>query len=138
EADIRTLDQTLREFYDRGAWGFLVCSALHFLGWMLGCFEVYGVLWMLGSPLAFPVALAVEALAGVAKLAAAIVPGSLGVQEGGQVVLFVAFNLGAPLAMTFSLLRRGRELLWIGFGLAVLVRRHGWAWFRRDGRGEGK
>jgi uncharacterized protein (TIRG00374 family) len=134
EADIRSLDQTLREFYDRNSQDFLVCCGLHFLGWMLGCFEVYGALWMLGSPVAFPIALSIEALAGVAKLAAAIVPGSLGVQEGSQVMIFVAFGLGAPLAMTFSLLRRGREVLWIAFGLAVLVRHRGWAWIRRRKR----
>ncbi len=137
EADIRSLDQTLRQFYDGRGRDFLVCSGLHLLGWLLGCFEVYGALWMLGSPVAFPVALSLEALSGVAKLAAAIVPGSLGVQEGGQVVLFVAFSLGAPLGMTFSLLRRGRELLWVGFGLAVLARRQGWAWIRQEERAVG-
>jgi hypothetical protein len=37
---------------------------------------------------------------------------------------FVAFGLGAPLALTFSLLRRGRELLWVGVGLMVLLHHH--------------
>jgi uncharacterized protein (TIRG00374 family) len=132
EADIRSVDQTLREFYDRDGRAFLFCCSLHFLGWILGCFEVYGALWLLESPVTFPIALSIEALSGVAKLASAIIPGSLGVQEGGQITIFVAFGLGAPLAMTFSLLRRARELLWIGFGLTMLVRHQGWAWFRRD------
>jgi hypothetical protein len=56
------------------------------------------------------------------------------VQEGGQVVIFVAFGLPASLAVTFSLLRRGREVLWIGFGMAVLVKRHALGWLK--GRAE--
>jgi uncharacterized membrane protein YbhN (UPF0104 family) len=86
----------------------------------------------------------IEAVSGVAKLAAVIVPGSLGVQEGGQVLIFAAFGLSVPLAVTFSLLRRGRELLWVGFGLCVLLQTQALAWLRqgrlpdaeaRDGRG---
>ena len=42
-----------------------------------------------------------------------------GLQEGGQLLLFVAFGLGVPLAMMFSLLRRRRELLWVAFGRMV-------------------
>jgi hypothetical protein len=43
---------------------------------------------------------------------------------------FVFLGLAAPLGMTFSLLRRGRELLWVGFGLTVLIRRHALGWLR--------
>ncbi|MBI4735417.1 MAG: flippase-like domain-containing protein [candidate division NC10 bacterium] len=131
EADIRALDERLREFYGRRIRDFLICCGFHFLGWVLGCWEVYVVLWLLGRPVDFPSAFAIEALSGVAKLAAVIVPGSLGVQEGGQVLIFVAFGLGAPLAVTFGLLRRGRELLWIGFGLGVLVHRRALGWLKR-------
>jgi uncharacterized membrane protein YbhN (UPF0104 family) len=91
---------------------------------VVGSFEVYLALWLLGHPVPFASAFAIEALSGVAKMAAVIVPGSLGVQEGGQVLIFVAFGLTAPLAVTFGLLRRGRELLWIGFGFAVLIHHH--------------
>jgi uncharacterized membrane protein YbhN (UPF0104 family) len=95
-----------------------------------GCFEVLLALRLLGVPLDFPTAFSIESLSGVAKLAAVIVPGSLGIQEGGQVLIFVAFGFGASLAMTFSLLRRGREMLWIGFGLSVLVHHQAMRWIR--------
>lgn len=130
EADLLALDVRLREFYGRRIRDFLICCAFHFLGWLVGCLEVYVILWMLGSPVDFLSAFAIEALSGVAKLAAVLVPGSLGVQEGGQVMIFVAFALGAPVAVTFSLLRRGRELLWIGFGFAVLIHFHALGWLR--------
>jgi uncharacterized protein (TIRG00374 family) len=130
EGSLLALDTRLREFYDGRIRDFLICSAFHFLGWVVGCLEVYLVLWMLGSPVDFLRAFAIEALAGVAKLAAVVVPGSLGVQEGGQIVIFAAFGLGAPVAVSFSLLRRGRELLWIGFGLGVLIHHHALGWLR--------
>lgn len=130
ETDLLALDQSLREFYGRRVRDFLVCCAFHFVGWVVGSLEVYVALWMLGSPVDFLSAFAIEALSGVAKLAAVVVPGSLGVQEGGQVVIFLAFGLTVPMAVSFSLLRRGRELLWIGLGLGVLVHRHALGWFR--------
>jgi hypothetical protein len=60
------------------------------------------------------------------------------VQEGGQVLIFVAFGLTAPLAVTFGLLRRGRELLWIGFGLAVLIHHHALGRLRERWMAEGE
>lgn len=131
EADLHALDDRLREFYGTRAQDFSICCAFHFLGWVVGSLEVYVALWLLGHPVEFPRAFAIEALSGVAKLAAVIVPGSLGVQEGGQVLIFVAFGLTAPLAVTFGLLRRGRELLWIGYGFAVLIHHHALGWLRK-------
>lgn len=130
EADLHALDDCLREFYDSRVRDFSICCALHFLGWIVGSLEVYLALWLLGHPVGFAVAFAIEALSGVAKMAAVIVPASLGVQEGGQVLIFVAFGLAAPLAVTFGLLRRGRELLWIGFGFAMLLHQHALGWLR--------
>jgi len=135
EADLLALDEQLRGFYKTRVRDFLICCGLHFLGWVVGTWEVFLTLWLLGEPVDFLSAFSIEALSGVAKLAAVIVPGSLGVQEGGQVVIFAAFGLTAPLAVTFSLLRRGRELLWIGFGMAVLLKHHALGWLK--GRAEG-
>lgn len=132
EADLHAVDERLRGFYGSRIRDFSICCTFHFLGWVMGSLEVYLALWLLGSPVEFPSAFAIEALSGVAKLAAVIVPGSLGVQEGGQVLVFAAFGLTAPLAMTFGLLRRGRELLWIGFGFAVLFRHQALGWLKRS------
>jgi putative membrane protein len=134
EADLLALDERLRGFYASRARDFLICCGLHLLGWMACSLEVYVVLRLLGHPVDFGSAFAIEALSGVAKLGSVIVPGSLGVQEGGLVVIFVAFGLTPPLAVTFGLLRRARELLWIGVGLAVLVHHHALGWLR--GRGD--
>ena len=132
ESDLRALDGRLREFYGSRQRVFFVCCVCHLAGWVVGSLEVYLVLWLLGTPVDFVSAFIIEALSGVAKLAAVIVPGSLGVQEGGQVLIFAAFGLSVPLAVTFSLLRRGRELLWVGFGLSVLLQTQALAWLRQS------
>ena len=46
------------------------------------------------------------------------IPGSLGVQEGAYMVLGHIFGVDAPIALGFSLLRRGRELV---VGIPVLL-----------------
>jgi len=130
EREVIALDGFLREFYDRRPVEFLICCVLHFLGWVVGCLEVYLTMWLLGEPVGLATAFSIESLSGVAKLAALIVPASLGVQEGGQVLIFAAFGLSAPVAMAFSLLRRGREFLWIGFGLIVLLQGQALRWMR--------
>jgi uncharacterized membrane protein YbhN (UPF0104 family) len=122
EEDLVALDVLLKDFYDRRRHEFLTCWGLHFLGWSVGSLEVFVLLWLLGHPVNFATAFSIEALAGVAKLAALVVPASLGVQEGGQLLVFAAFGLGAPLALTFSLVRRARELLWIAYGMLSLWR----------------
>jgi uncharacterized protein (TIRG00374 family) len=130
EREVAALDAVLREFYDRHPVEFLMCCALHFLGWVVGCLEVYLTMWLLGEPVGVATAFSIESLSGIAKLAALVVPASLGVQEGGQLLIFAAFGLSAPVAMTFSLLRRGREFLGIGFGLIVLLQGQALRWMR--------
>ncbi|HYL82304.1 MAG TPA: lysylphosphatidylglycerol synthase transmembrane domain-containing protein, partial [Candidatus Acidoferrum sp.] len=138
ESDILALDQHLREFYGGSLRNFLICCGFHFLGWVVGSCEVYLILWMLGSPVGFLTALSIDALSSVAKLSAIIVPGSLGIQESGQILIFLGFGLGAPAALTFGLLRRGRELLWVGLGLIVLTRYQALGWLRERRRADGE
>lgn len=139
ESDVAALDERLHWFYEARRWDFLCCCAFHLAGWLVGIFEVYLALWLLGQPVDLATAAAIESLSGVAKLAALIVPASLGVQEGGQILVFLAFGLEAPLAMSFSLLRRARELVWVAFGLGVLIQAQatGWMRTREPGGGEG-
>ena len=49
------------------------------------------------------------------------IPGSLGAQDGGNVLLLQAFGYSDVTGMAFALLRRFRELVWIGIGLLCLA-----------------
>ncbi|MBI5855872.1 MAG: flippase-like domain-containing protein [Nitrospirae bacterium] len=46
--------------------------------------------------------------------------GSLGAREGDNLLLFAAFGYSEVTGITFALLRRVRELVWIGIGLVCL------------------
>jgi hypothetical protein len=50
------------------------------------------------------------------------IPAAMGVQEGGNILLAVGFNLGFDLGAAFSILRRIREAFWLSLGLIVVWR----------------
>jgi glycosyltransferase 2 family protein len=104
----------------------ILSLGLHFAGWLLGTLEVLAIFYAVGIPISITEAIAVEALASVVKALAFFIPGSLGVQDGGNVLLLAFFGYSSGLGLTFSLVRRMRELLWISMGLLVLLRHYGW------------
>lgn len=126
------LDQTIAAFYRHHPRRLRFSLVCYLLGWLLGGFEVLAIFYAVGLPIGLAEALAIEALASVAKGIAFFIPGSLGVQEGGNLLLLGAFGYSSGLGLTFSLLRRLRELLWMILGLLVLLRYYGWPW-RRGG-----
>src|SRR3989454_3545577 len=86
-----------------------------------GAVEVYLILYVLGLPVDWRTAIAIEALAVFAKGGTAFIPGSVGGQEAGTVLVFVAFGLTEAAGVTFALVRRVREIIWIAFGLWALA-----------------
>jgi len=93
--------------------------ALAFLGWVLGLGEMYITLYFLGFPVSFTELWILEALAQLVKIGSFLIPLSLGAQEGGLILIFSAFGYPANLGLTVSLVRRVRELVWVGLGLAL-------------------
>jgi putative membrane protein len=123
---LRQLDETIVRFYQRYPFYLLSSLGIHFVGWVIGAFEVFAIFYAVGLPISFAEALAIEALASVIKGLAFFIPGGLGAQEGGNVLIFALFGFSSSLGFTFSLVRRLRELLWITLGLLVLLRYYGW------------
>lgn len=115
------LDAALTGFYARRKGRFWLATGACLLGWLLEAAEVVLYAHLLGLPLSLAGALAIGLLISVAKAAGLLIPGSLGIQEGGVVVLFLAFGLSMEQAVAFSLVRRARELLWIGAGFGLLA-----------------
>jgi glycosyltransferase 2 family protein len=120
------LDETIVGFSRRYPSQLILSLGLHFVGWLLGTLEVLAIFYAVGIPISITEAIAVEALASVVKALAFFIPGSLGVQDGGNVLLLAFFGYSSGLGLTFSLVRRMRELLWISMGLVVLLRHYGW------------
>jgi uncharacterized protein (TIRG00374 family) len=118
---LERMDETLGAFYRHDQRRFWISAGLFFLGWSCEVAEVAVFAWLLGIPLGLSALIAIGALATVVKAAGFFLPGSLGAQEGGNVLLFLGFGLTHVSAITFSILRRFRELCWIGFGFSVLA-----------------
>ena len=75
---------------------------------------------MLGLPLTWTEAIAIESFITVAKAVGIFVPAALGVQESGVVLLFQIFGLPVPIAVAYAILRRGRDLFYVLVGGALL------------------
>lgn len=121
EHKFRMLDEAIADFYKRDRRGFLLSTSFFFGGWMVGAVETYLILYFLGLPVDVFTAVAIEALAVFVKGGTAFIPGSLGGQEAGNVLLFVAFGYTEAIGATYAIMRRIREIFWIAFGLIALT-----------------
>lgn len=99
---------------------------LHLGAWIIGSLEVYVALHFMGYPIGFAEALIIESLGQAARGAAFAVPGAIGVQEGGFIILGAAFGIPAEPALALSLIKRVADL---ALGLPGLV-----AWQAIEGR----
>lgn len=122
EEKLRELDRTILDFYTHDRRAFLLSIGFFFLGWMAEALEVYAILYFIGGPSVSPLAaIAIGALSVFIKGGTFFIPGSLGAQEGGNLLVMVAFGYSGVTGITFALLRRVRELVWIAIGLACLA-----------------
>ncbi len=95
--------------------------ALSLVGWLVGTGEVYLILQLLKSPVNWSDALLLESLGQAIRGAAFAIPGALGVQEGGYMLLAPLVGLTAEAGLALSLAKRARELL---LGLPGLLYLH--------------
>jgi hypothetical protein len=118
-AGARGLDERLRDIYRSGRARLGASIAIQLAGFALGAVEVALACHFLGSPVSATQALAIEAIGlGVAS-ALFVVPGGLGVSEGGRAAACAALGLDPALGLVLGLVRRLRDLGWAGAGLAL-------------------
>ncbi|MGN6668985.1 MAG: flippase-like domain-containing protein [Trinickia sp.] len=107
---------------------------LSFVGWLIGTGEVWLALFFIGHPVNWIDALLLESVGQAIRGAAFAIPGSLGAQEGGYLLLATVVGLPPDAALALSLAKRAREL---ALGLPGLVYLH-WServWRRRHTAG---
>ena len=103
------LDQTIRLLYARKS-GIVGCCFFWGLSWLIASGEVWLALWVLGLPASFTTAVILESTSLAIRGAAFLVPGAVGVQEGGYILLGNLLGISGDMALALSLLRRMREL----------------------------
>jgi len=121
EEKLRSLDEIILNFYTQHRSAFYAATALYLLGWLAEALEVYVIILYLGGPASLLSAIPIGALSVFIKGGTFFIPGSLGAQDGGNLLLLKAFGYSDVTGITFALLRRFRELVWIGIGRLCLA-----------------
>jgi putative membrane protein len=111
------LDEALAEIARRPG-DVALAAAWHLAGWMSHAGETWLGLRLIGAPVSWTAAVAIEALSSTARAAAFFVPGGLGVQEG--TLVYLCRSVGVPMhaALVLAVLKRAREIVVGALGLA--------------------
>lgn len=117
----QAIDSAVETTYGRSA-RVAASFALSMIGWVVGTVEVYWILQLLGSPVSWSDALLLESVGQAIRGAAFAIPGALGVQEGGYLLLASFVGLHPETGLALSLAKRARELLLGVPGLLYLHR----------------
>ncbi|MDG2304859.1 MAG: lysylphosphatidylglycerol synthase domain-containing protein [Candidatus Binatia bacterium] len=115
--EAESIDADVAQLYGESR-AVLAALAWHLVAWVVGAGEVWLALWLLGHPVDLSTALLLESLGQAVRAAAFAIPGALGVQEGGYVLLGQVLGIGPETALALSLSKRVRELT---LGLPGLV-----------------
>ena len=97
----------------------------HLLSWLLGGIEVCLVLHFFGHDIGIGPGLIIESLGQAAKAVGFAIPGAIGVQEGGYVVVCRLLGISPEIAIALSLVKRLREVV---LGVPGLI-----VWHRSEG-----
>lgn len=107
---VASLHDSLQAIYRRRG-AVLAAALLHFAIWFVGVWEIDIALRFMGHELPYWQVLIIESLAQAVRGAAFVVPGAIGVQEGGFIALCAIFAIPAPTAIALSLVKRLPEVV---------------------------
>ena len=131
EADIRLID-----FYQNHRGRLLAASCCYLLAWALGPIEIFIYLRLLHQPATWTIAVLVEAMGLLIERATFLIPAKLVSQEGGKALILSMLGYPPDAGFAVGLIRRIKEMVWVGFGLAGLTAHRMVAERSRDGAAE--
>jgi putative membrane protein len=117
QSQAHAIDLAIQSTYARSA-PVMASFLLSLVGWIVGTGEVYLIAMLLGTPVSWTNALLLESLGQAIRGAGFAIPGALGVQEAGYLLLGPLAGLPPDAALALSLAKRARELL---LGLPGLI-----------------
>jgi uncharacterized membrane protein YbhN (UPF0104 family) len=112
------LDRAVNLIYRRRG-RILMCCFWQLVGWILSSGEMWIGLYYLGQDATIANAVMITALVEAASSTAFLVPGALGIQEGGFLVLGQVLGFTPEVALALALVRRARDVLVYGPVLAL-------------------
>jgi putative membrane protein len=126
-ANVAGLHEALKDCY-RQPRRIALAALWHMVSWLLGGLEVMLALHFLGHEIGFTSGLIIESVGQALKALGFAVPGALGVQEGGYIIICGVFGLSPEVAIALSLIKRLREAV---LGVPGLL-----AWQRMEAKGK--
>ncbi|MBN1497328.1 MAG: flippase-like domain-containing protein [Spirochaetes bacterium] len=119
---LKEVDGELIDFYRTRKIRFIAAFLLSFTSWLMGAMEFYVILYFLGLKASFLSCVAIEVGVMVFKGLGAFVPGQIGIEEYASKIMLEFVNVpGAGVWITVSILRRARQLFWIGLGFIAFL-----------------
>lgn len=112
------LDRSIRALYSRTT-RVIACHLWRTVSWFSLAGEIWIGLYFLGFEVGLEEAIIIQSLTSLIRTAGFVVPGALGIQEGGFVLTCGLVGLSPEVALALALIRRARELLLGAPGLLV-------------------
>jgi len=104
---------------------------VHIGVWFVGVFEVLVALRLMGFPVRYGEALAIESVGQAVRAAGFLIPGALGVQEAGFIAVCAVYGIPAAEALALSLVKRVPDItiglpflfVWHAYETRALIQR---------------
>ena len=116
-AYLGNVGENLSSYYKKHRGRCAASTGFSFLGWVTGMVELQILLYFLGHSLSLADLWTVESLSQLVRSASFFIPLGIGAQETGLVLIFASMGLTADVGLVISLVRRLKELTWVGAGL---------------------
>jgi uncharacterized membrane protein YbhN (UPF0104 family) len=116
---IREVDEQFARFYRHQRKRLALSMLYAMLNWLLGVVELYVILSLIGHPVSWLDAWLIEAMVQMIRTAAFFIPAGIGAQEGALMLACGVISGSPNVGIAAALVRRFRELVWIGGSLLL-------------------
>jgi len=123
-AGMQSVDEQFARFYRHDRKRLVLSMAYAMVNWLLGVAELYLILSLIGHPVSWSDALIIEAAVQMIRTAAFFIPAGIGAQEGALMLALGAISGSPNVGIAAALVRRFRELIWIGASLMLAAAFH--------------
>jgi len=115
------VDEEIGAFYRSRPRDLTLAVVAHQLAFLCGVIQVWLLLGWLGLPRSFAISLAIESFSMLLGFVIFVVPGSIGVQEGGKLLIFAALGLPAAAGLAVGIAFRLTSIAGAAAGLLAFA-----------------
>lgn len=115
------IDTQMFEFREKHPGAFRGILLFDFATHFLLALEVLVIFWLLGLAANYPAGVVVEGLTKLVDLGGALVPGDVGLYQGGAGLIFHAIGYTVATGVAVGVIRQLRAILWAGIGFLALL-----------------